>query len=540
MKQRARLASVALVVGFLLAHPAGADHDVCHTSEEDAPATSDVFRLLDDLADPGEDDGLLNLCEDPEPDTEPDPAPEPEPEPERTRAPNRTGGPALAPRTAETANAPLASSARRPRAPTGADTSAATLPPVVEAPAGSEDPMASAVIAGPAVAIFVAGLILAGLIGAAIGRRRASASAHRSRDLEVMAALDAVPEGILLTNADGTVRVANRAASALLGVRRDRLVGHPLWAHLGGSLDNGSWLPRWLRENGRRETSTTATLRHDRIPVALSVHIPAIDDAGPFVVLRDLRAERSVERMKREFLSNVGHELRTPLTSALGFARMLRTREMDPDRARAFVDQIVDACERLDRVIDLLIGVAAIDRGLTSERERVDLAAIAREAASAWGEHSTHRIDVHTTARLPAVVVDPTLVRHALNELLDNAIKFSPEGGQITLEATTEGRGGGRVVKLRVSDQGVGLDPSKLDELAADFIQADQSETRAFNGLGLGLAFVRRVAAIHGGRVEAHASPHGGTSIAIVLPAPSRARPAIDLDARARTLITVS
>jgi two-component system phosphate regulon sensor histidine kinase PhoR len=220
------------------------------------------------------------------------------------------------------------------------------------------------------------------------------------------------------------------------------------------------------------------------------------DSGGVVLVLRDTTREREVERMKTEFLSNVSHELRTPLTPIRGYADLLSTRPgLAPEQVAVFAGTILAESLKMNRVVDLLVDVAALEAGRVEIRPRpVDVRQLVEARVVDWRQRAPHRADDlrrRVSTGLPAVLVDPTWLAKVLDELIDNAVKHTPDGAGITLAASPGPQGG---VRLSVRDAGPGIAAEEQELLFTSFEQRDGSATRRVGGLGLGLAFVRRVA----------------------------------------------
>jgi len=212
-------------------------------------------------------------------------------------------------------------------------------------------------------------------------------------------------------------------------------------------------------------------------------------------VLRDTTREREVERMKTEFLSNVSHELRTPLTPIRGYAEILVARpDVDPAKVASFATTIRDESLRMGRVVDLLVDVAAIEAGrVTVDPRPVSVRELVDSRIEAWKGKAPERardLKRRLSAGLPAVLVDPTWVGKALDELIDNAVKYTQPGTPITLTALAHDRS----VRVSVRDAGPGIAEADQATLFTSFEQVDGSATRRVGGLGLGLSFVRRLA----------------------------------------------
>jgi signal transduction histidine kinase len=226
--------------------------------------------------------------------------------------------------------------------------------------------------------------------------------------------------------------------------------------------------------------------------------------------------------MKSEFLSRIGHELRTPLTAILGYADILRRRKVTVARAREFHDEIYASGQRLSRIVQMLEFSAAAEAGRSLMRaELTSVRALVDSVAADWTTrvNGNHAINRKVARGLPEIVADRRWLELSLNELVDNAVKFSPEGGRVAITASAAETDDGRpAVAISVVDQGVGMTDVDVDRVFVDFAQGDGSDTRRFGGLGLGLSLVKRVAEAHGGTVTCTSTPHKGSKFSIVVP----------------------
>jgi PAS domain S-box-containing protein len=365
---------------------------------------------------------------------------------------------------------------------------------------------------------------MAGSIEAMTGELRAAAAR-----LEAIVA--GMGEALVAVDDTGRVTLFNQAAEALFGVPAAGAVGRPAASLARLVTGEGTDLTARLARPTPESWNAAAVLTRadgDDVPVAVSAGAlrgPAGELAGAVLVLRDMRREREVERMKTEFLSNISHELRTPLTPIKGYAQMLRSRPVPKAKAKEFLGGILQAAERLERIVDLLVSFAAFEAGrFTLRTERVKVRDLVDRVATKWEERLDDR---HTLTRkvargVPDVEVDRRLIERSLDELLDNAVKYSPEGGRIELAAASSSNGQAPTVTLTVRDQGVGIPEDQRELVLADFAQADGSATRQFGGLGLGLAFVQRIVVAHHGDIRVDSAPGKGTAVSIVLPAESK------------------
>jgi PAS domain S-box-containing protein len=374
-----------------------------------------------------------------------------------------------------------------------------------------------------------------GLLGASFDEMAGSiermASELREGAAQMEAVLNSMTDALVAADPLGLVAMMNPAAEAMLGVRATREMGKPVSAVIRAEDRNGhSLADRFELPNFEAWAAVGMVQnREGLLPVALSgapIRSEQGGVLGAVYVLRDMRRELEIERAKTEFLSNISHELRTPLTPIKGYAEMLRrdqqmaaTRQLPPDKRRAFLDGILESSERLERTVDILVNFAAMEAGrLVLRTEPVDMANLVHEISERWRSRSErHRVDEEVIGR-PRVLADRRLLERAIDELVDNAVKFSPEGGVVKVRAELMGAGDGRTVEISVSDEGIGIPASDFDRIFSDFSQADGSATRRFGGLGLGLPFVQRVVAAHGGTLDATSEPGRGSTFVMRLP----------------------
>ncbi|MGH2766270.1 MAG: ATP-binding protein [Actinomycetota bacterium] len=334
--------------------------------------------------------------------------------------------------------------------------------------------------------------------------------------------LNSMGDGLLAVDANGDVVTSNPAAGSILAIPPEEMMGRPLREILvgrdraGRPLEAVEWSPEGLAFLDRSDGG--------EVPVAMSsAPLRGADGApiGRVYVLRDMSLEYQVERMKRQFLSNVSHELRTPLTPIIGYSELMMKRDLPGGQAREFARSILESARRLERIVAMLVDFSAIEAGhLTVATEALEVGPVVDEAVGAWRQRSDqHDFDVDVPDRLPAAQVNPSLFRRMLDELLDNAVKYSPEGGMVRVAVASRNSNGRRMLHIEVSDQGIGIEPGDLARIFQDFKQVDASDTRTFGGLGLGLTFVKRLAEAHGGAMAADSDPGRGSTFSFTVPA---------------------
>ncbi|MBM3320654.1 MAG: HAMP domain-containing histidine kinase [Candidatus Eisenbacteria bacterium] len=227
---------------------------------------------------------------------------------------------------------------------------------------------------------------------------------------------------------------------------------------------------------------------------------------------------KELDRLKTEFLSNVGHELRTPITSVIGFAECLRYPEIDEATRMEFAGHILEQGQRLSNLIDQVLDLSEItEQTLRVEPREADLNELVREVADSLRreiEAKNLSIELDLSPDLPPSRFDPKRTKRVVRNLLDNAIKFSHAKGRVRI--SSEVMDG--TVALRVSDEGVGIPQGSLDSIFDSFRQVDGSETRVHGGAGVGLALVKEIMESQNGSVSVESTPGKGSTFTIQLP----------------------
>jgi signal transduction histidine kinase len=257
---------------------------------------------------------------------------------------------------------------------------------------------------------------------------------------------------------------------------------------------------------------------------------PALQNAQLWSDLQERVArEQHAQRVKDDFLSVVSHELRTPLTSIQGYSQLLEAR-LRPDRASskemAHVRVILSQVMRMRRLVEDLLDVSRIDRrwGVAIEPVDFDLGDLLRDAVGRTARAEPERaIALDAPESLP-VHLDRERIDQVLSNLLENAVKYSPDGGPISVAAAEVDEG---AIEVRVSDVGVGIPADQREHVFERFYQADDGQSRRrFGGLGLGLAISRAIVDAHGGRIWAEANEAAGRGTTFALRVPRIASPA--------------
>jgi signal transduction histidine kinase len=238
--------------------------------------------------------------------------------------------------------------------------------------------------------------------------------------------------------------------------------------------------------------------------------------AGRIFAFRDISAEHGVEQMKSDFVSTVSVELRTPLTSIYGFAQTLLRDDIafTEEERRTFLDFIARESERLTEIVDALLDVAALDTGeLSFVLTPTDVRAVVHDVVSSAEQASLngHRFIADVDREELAAEADPEKLRQVLDQLLSNAIKYSPAGGTVTVAA----RRRGDTVEVSVSDEGAGIPASERERIFSKFYKSGDGQAR---GTGLGLFIAQGLVREMGGHMWVDSEEGRGSRFAFELP----------------------
>jgi len=344
--------------------------------------------------------------------------------------------------------------------------------------------------------------LLAGHAGVALTNAMAFEEVVRQRAHE-RAVIDGSADGIAVLDSTGMVREWNPAAHRITGTPASDVVGKELpfplpepGATLAHKLPNGRWL--------------------DVLCTALA---GSADDRGGELVIdfRDITAAKELEEAKDLFLATTSHELRTPITVVQGFASTLASRwdQLADEDRRSAVRTIAERAGSLGRLVEqLLLGSRAGADQLPVTNGPFDLAAVLRDAADSFQPLSDkHTVVADIPADLPAAHGDTMATDIIIGQLLENAIKYSPDGGTVLIRARVHGPW----IEVTVDDEGIGIADTDLERIFDRFVQGETGDRRRFGGVGIGLFIVRRLAQAQHGEVTARARPAGGTTLRLRL-----------------------
>ena len=334
---------------------------------------------------------------------------------------------------------------------------------------------------------------------------------------KLVAAFASMTEGVLIIDGEGRIEVYNRALREMFSPRYGDVQGKTL-IEAFRNVDLQNAFDRFKKTGGPvTEEVTMGTLD----PAILDVSISSIPgEAKTMIVFHDVTRLKKLEKMRVDFVANVTHEIRTPLTAILGFIETLQEGAIEQEEtAKKFLEIISRHARRLNRLVEDLLTLSNIELGeMKFFFESVSLSGVVENVlpvVAARAEEKKITIVKEIPEGLPPVRADRDRLVQILLNILDNAVKFTPASGKITLSAAVEGDD---YVLIRVEDTGIGVPVDEIPRLGERFYRVYKTRSREMGGTGLGLSIVKHLMAAHGGRMEIESHLGKGTIVSLLFP----------------------
>jgi len=337
---------------------------------------------------------------------------------------------------------------------------------------------------------------------------------------EMRAVFAALADGLLVVDPAGHIRFCNPAFEK---------------QYAPGGITPGTPLLEVIRDSDAIERIRAALtqgsiqvaelLAPDRKNQLQLTALPIVHDdgkvSGVVALFHDISRLKQVDEIRRDFVANVSHELRTPLSIFHGnLETLLEGNDLDDDETQHIYQVMKRHSDRLNLLANDLLSLAQLEsKEATLQLVEINLRDFVKDATRDWTKRLAKKnlsLQVQIPTAFPVVRADERRLEEVLNNLLDNAVKYSHQSGRITVEAAAPDE----EVLLSVRDEGVGIAPADLPRIFERFYRADRARSRELGGTGLGLSIVKHIAQLHSGRVEADSTVGQGTTIRVILPNP--------------------
>lgn len=338
-------------------------------------------------------------------------------------------------------------------------------------------------------------------------------SLEKERSVAILAN---IADGIVAVDRDGRVVLWNAAAEEITGVPEEEAIGRTPLQVLQRELESGD------DEAHPRQRLVSIQRGAEEVWLSLSEAVmrdPLGAVAGRIFAFRDISSDRMVEQVKSDFVAAVSHELRTPLTSIYGFAQTLLRQDIpfgEEDR-QTFLGYIASESQRLTEIVDQLLNVARLDAGdLQVELGRIDVGSVVSEVVEGVDDSAVdgHEFEIDLPDEPLAAEADPEKVRQVFNILVENALRYSPQGGKVIVGA----RRNADRVEVRVVDEGMGIPAAEREWIFRKFYRAESAARDGAAGTGLGLFIAKELVNAMGGRIWVDSTEGEGSSFAFELP----------------------
>jgi two-component system phosphate regulon sensor histidine kinase PhoR len=358
---------------------------------------------------------------------------------------------------------------------------------------------------------------LAGALNTMAESLNTSLEENKKGRAELLAMLASMSEGVIATDTRRRIVIANQRAGEMLAFDAQTAPGKALFevvrdeAVLKASSE--------VLESGERRAFQISPSAGSYLEITACTYPAGEPAQGLVLVAHDTTQSVRYQELRKEFVANVSHELRTPLTVIKGFTETLRDGAMnDPANGPRFLATIERHVDQLTNLVSDLLELSKLESTNDVPRSvAFDCSNIVKRAAELLlpaSQRKKQSLSVQIPMYLPRMIGNPDYIERAVSNLIDNAIKYTPDGGEIRVRVGVEGDS----ILVEVSDNGLGIPPQDLSRIFERFYRVDRSRSREMGGTGLGLSIVKHVAQVHGGSIDVQSAPGQGSKFRLKIP----------------------
>jgi len=368
--------------------------------------------------------------------------------------------------------------------------------------------------------------ILADSINDMASKLRDTITNLQDKNIKLESIMSSMINGIIAIDNSEKILFINHVAESLLGITGGEITGkHLLQVVRNNSIDN--YFKKMLKD---KEFFNTEVNLNDSNEKILKFHANSIKQNGEngiegiIITIQDVTELRKLERVRTEFIANVSHELKTPLTSIKGFTETLKSFDFDDKQdAIRFLNIIEDEADRLYRLINDILSLSELEQKKTKTvKEKIDIEKAVEEVLSVLKSQSDKK-NIELSAKiqegLESISGDGDKFKQMLINLIDNAVKYTPENGKVSIEAYKQSHNADLdKLIIKVKDNGIGIPKQHIPRLFERFYRVDKARSRTIGGTGLGLAIVKHIVMLFNGEIEVTSEVGKGTEFRIILP----------------------
>jgi len=327
--------------------------------------------------------------------------------------------------------------------------------------------------------------------------------------------VESASDGIFTTDAEERISFSNQKMASIFGYARDEIKGKRIGELI--SPESSPEFMKFFKKEGERGVLEGKGRRRDGQSIFVQFNVTPLENGQKLCIVRDITKARELEQMKEDFISHVTHELRSPLSAIDSYVNVLMS-STDTAKRMEYLNIIKNNTAHLAHFIDNLLDIAKIEKQkIELVKDYVNIYEIAGETVELFRQQAEEKrlsIVIDIPEDILEIMGDHDKLRQVMNNLVSNAIKYTPEGGRIAICAVEKEK----YLEVSVSDTGIGINPEETEKIFEKFHQSRTPGRGRKEGAGLGLAIVKGIVEAHGGKIEVRSQPHHGSIFTVTLP----------------------